>query len=205
MNTENLSTLKIHKLSQAQYDRELAAGRIDETALYLTPDEAIDFSPYVNQNAFSKVTVGSTTITADSATDTLTLAAGNNITITPDASGDKITISAKDTTYSAATATSSGLMSSFDYSKLQQFKHAMTGVFTTQSAGSLNIPFSTFDITVRPAVVLAIPESFDGIVRYDFDSSSSQVVLKIHVLDTDGTLKPIVSGAVIRLGLLVMN
>ena len=39
MITENLSTLKIHKLTQAQYNRELAAGRIDENALYLTPDE----------------------------------------------------------------------------------------------------------------------------------------------------------------------
>lgn len=38
MQTENLSTLKIHKLTQAQYERELAAGRIDETALYFTPD-----------------------------------------------------------------------------------------------------------------------------------------------------------------------
>jgi hypothetical protein len=38
--TENLSTLKIHKLTQAQYDRELEAGRIDPSALYLTPDEA---------------------------------------------------------------------------------------------------------------------------------------------------------------------
>ena len=38
MNTENLSTLKIHKLTQAQYDRELEAGRIEENALYLTPD-----------------------------------------------------------------------------------------------------------------------------------------------------------------------
>jgi hypothetical protein len=41
MITENLSTLKIHKLTQAQYDRELAAGNIDETAIYLTPDEGI--------------------------------------------------------------------------------------------------------------------------------------------------------------------
>ena len=39
MITENLSTLKINKLTQAQYDRELANGTIDETALYLTPDE----------------------------------------------------------------------------------------------------------------------------------------------------------------------
>ena len=38
MITENLSTLKIHKLSQAQYERELAAGRIDENAIYLIPD-----------------------------------------------------------------------------------------------------------------------------------------------------------------------
>lgn len=39
MQTQNVSTLKIHKLTQAQYDREAAAGNIDETALYLTPDE----------------------------------------------------------------------------------------------------------------------------------------------------------------------
>lgn len=39
MITENLSTLKINKLTQEQYDRELAAGRIDENALYLTPDD----------------------------------------------------------------------------------------------------------------------------------------------------------------------
>lgn len=41
MNTKNLETLKIHKLTQAQYDRELAAGNIDENALYLTPDDNV--------------------------------------------------------------------------------------------------------------------------------------------------------------------
>ena len=40
MITENLSTLKIHKLTQAQYDREFAVGNIDPNALYLTPDTA---------------------------------------------------------------------------------------------------------------------------------------------------------------------
>ena len=40
MNTESVSTLKIHKLTQAQYDRELEAGNIDPNALYLTPDKA---------------------------------------------------------------------------------------------------------------------------------------------------------------------
>ena len=37
MVVENISTLKIHKLSQEQYDRALAAGEIDSNALYLTP------------------------------------------------------------------------------------------------------------------------------------------------------------------------
>ena len=39
MITENLSTLKIHKLTQEQYERALQSGNIDETALYLTPDK----------------------------------------------------------------------------------------------------------------------------------------------------------------------
>ena len=44
MITENLSTLIIHSLTQAQYDRELAAGNIDETAICLTPDENIIYA-----------------------------------------------------------------------------------------------------------------------------------------------------------------
>ena len=47
----------------------------------------------VNQNAFSNIYVGSTTIAADSKTDTLILAAGTNITLTPDETNDKVTIS----------------------------------------------------------------------------------------------------------------
>lgn len=46
-----------------------------------------------NQNAFSNVKVGSTTVVADSKTDTLELVAGTNVTITPDTTNDKITIS----------------------------------------------------------------------------------------------------------------
>ena len=39
MITENVSTLKINKLTNEQYNRELDAGNIDENALYLTPDD----------------------------------------------------------------------------------------------------------------------------------------------------------------------
>lgn len=75
-------------------------------------------SAYVNQNAFSNVKVGSTTVAADTATDTLTLVAGTNVTITPDATNDKITIAATDTTYPVATESANGLMSSADKTKL---------------------------------------------------------------------------------------
>ena len=39
MITENVSNFKIHKLTQEQYDRELAAGTLDENAIYLTPND----------------------------------------------------------------------------------------------------------------------------------------------------------------------
>lgn len=65
----------------------------------------------VNQNAFSNIKVGSTTVSADAKTDTLEIAAGSNITITPDATNDKITIAATNTTYGAA-GSSLGLVKS---------------------------------------------------------------------------------------------
>lgn len=77
-----------------------------------------------NQNAFSNVKVGSTTIAADTTTDTIELA-GSNVTITPDATNDKVTIGitkanvttalgytppTTNTTYSIATASAAGLV-----------------------------------------------------------------------------------------------
>ena len=53
-----------------------------------------------NQDAFSNITVGNTTIAADTETDTFTIAAGNNISVTPDAANSTITIAA---TYSTLT------------------------------------------------------------------------------------------------------
>lgn len=61
-----------------------------------------------NQNAFSNIIVGGTTIAADSKTDTLTIVAGNNVTLTPDAKNDKLTITAKDTVYTHPTYTARG-------------------------------------------------------------------------------------------------
>lgn len=59
-------------------------------------------SEYVNQNAFSNIKVGSTTVAADSTTDTLELVAGSNIVLTPDATYDKVTIAVNGETVSAS-------------------------------------------------------------------------------------------------------
>lgn len=56
-----------------------------------------NFSRY----AFKTFHVGSTDIVADSKDDTLTLAAGDNVTLTPNASTDTITIAAQDTHHTA--------------------------------------------------------------------------------------------------------
>jgi hypothetical protein len=45
----------------------------------------------VNQNAFSNIKAGSSTIASDGKTDTLELA-GSNVTLTPDTTNDKVTI-----------------------------------------------------------------------------------------------------------------
>lgn len=79
-------------------------------------------------NTFSNIKVGSTTVAADSATDTLEFA-GSNVTLTPDATNDKITIgitkanvtsalgyTPADTT--EATASKAGLMSATDKDNL---------------------------------------------------------------------------------------
>lgn len=61
-------------------------------------------------NSFGNIAVDSTTISADSATDTLTIEAGDNITITPDETNNKITISSSGgSSYTLPVATSSAL------------------------------------------------------------------------------------------------
>ena len=40
MIVENVDSLKIHKLTQEQYDAALSAGSLDENALYLTPNSS---------------------------------------------------------------------------------------------------------------------------------------------------------------------
>jgi hypothetical protein len=63
-----------------------------ESAVDKTKLDGIAVGAQVNQNAFSNVLIGSTTIQADSPTDTIEVVAGANISITPDATNDRLTI-----------------------------------------------------------------------------------------------------------------
>lgn len=85
-----------------------------------TKIDTIATSAEVNQNAFSNVLVGTTTIAADAKTDTLTLAAGSGITLTPDATNDAVTIAvtANGHTHTDATTSASGFMSAASLTKL---------------------------------------------------------------------------------------
>lgn len=65
-------------------------SQITNDSGYITIDDVPEAE--VNQNAFSNIKVGNTTIAADAKTDTLELVAGTNITLTPDATNDKVTI-----------------------------------------------------------------------------------------------------------------
>lgn len=71
-----------------------------------------------NQNAFSHVKVGNTTISANDKTDTFTLKAGENVTLTPNSTTKEVEIKAKDTTYGNASTTEAGLMTANDKAKL---------------------------------------------------------------------------------------
>lgn len=119
-------------------------------------------SAYVNQNAFSNVVVGSTTISADTATDSLTIAAGDNITLTPDASNDKVTIAAKDTTYSAATTTTAGLMSAADKTKMNATNVALGACSTAAATASKVITLNgnyNWALSVGSIIVIKFSET----------------------------------------------
>ena len=80
------ASLALGETSSTAYRGDRGKIAYDHSQVAHAPSNA-----QANQNAFSNVKVGDTTIAADTTTDTLTLA-GSNVTITPDATNDKVTI-----------------------------------------------------------------------------------------------------------------
>ena len=124
----------------------------------------------VNQNAFSNVKVGSTTVAADGKTDTLELVAGSNVTLTPDATNDKVTIAATDTVYTHPTytaATAAAIKVGRDSTG-----HVVTGAALTKSDVGLANVDNTADANkaVLSATKLATARTIDGV---SFDGQSA--------------------------------
>lgn len=76
------------------YTKSEVAAELDKKA-----DTGHTHPSYANQNAFSNIKVGSTTVAADTTTDTVTFT-GTNVTITPTASSDTINFAVADGTTS---------------------------------------------------------------------------------------------------------
>lgn len=111
-----------------------------------------------NQNAFSNVTIGSTTIAADTTTDTLTLVAGSNITLAPDVTNNQITIDATNTVYTHPTTSGNKHIPSGGSSG-QILRWASDGTATWGSDNNTTYTLSSFGITATAAELNAL----DGI------------------------------------------
>ena len=119
----------VDRIVMSTYDDVVPGGASGlMTGAQATKLQGIAAGAEVNQNAFSNIKIGSTTIAADGKTDTFELV-GSNVSLTPDASNDKITIGINksnivsalgytppttNTTYEKATSGADGLMSKED-------------------------------------------------------------------------------------------
>ena len=125
--------------------------RNDNTWQTVTPvnigaaDRSHSHGSYVNQNAFTNIKVGDTTVVADSPTDTLTLTAGTNITLTPDATNDNITIG------TSGTLTGSLTGNATTASTLANSRKFTIGNATRNFNGSADVSWTLSEIGAAPS------------------------------------------------------
>ena len=105
---------------------------VDDINAKLEKISHIEANAEVNQEAFSNVKIGSTTIAADSKKDILELIAGSNITLTPDAANDKITIATTNTpTFTNLTTTNLTTRGDFRVTGATTLDGNLTGKYLT--------------------------------------------------------------------------
>ena len=130
----------------------------------------------VNQNAFSNILVGSTTIQADGKTDTLEMVAGTNIALTPDATNDRLSVAVTGTVASAAACTGNAATAT----KLATARNiALTGGVTGSGSfdGSGNLSIATTVTGNAPtATKLATAPTINGVA---FDGSANITVTAV--------------------------
>lgn len=65
MKTESMPALVIHKLTQAQYDAALQAGKINENELYLTPEPDIDLATILEDYVLKTTSINGHALATD--------------------------------------------------------------------------------------------------------------------------------------------
>lgn len=123
----------------------------------------------VNQNAFSNVLVGTTTIIADGKTDTLELAAGANIALTPDETNDRVTIAVTGTVPNATAATTATKLAT---ARSISITGDVTGSGNFDGSGNISIP-ATLVGNAPSASKLSIARTINGVA---FDGSANITV-----------------------------
>lgn len=131
-----------------------------------------------NQNAFSNIIVGNTTISADTKTDTLNIV-GSNVTITPDAANDKVTVGinksnvtaalgytppTKDTTYAPATQSVDGIMSSGDKKKLDGVAEGANKYILPSAGSALGGVKTGGDVTIAGGTITVNDDSHNHVI-----------------------------------------
>lgn len=172
-------------------------------------------SDYVNQNAFSNVVVGDTTIAADSTTDTLTMIAGSNVTLTPNATNGSVTIAATDTVYTHPSYTArTGVPTANQtpafggtFSVTQPVSDA-SGHITAMNSRTVTIPSTAATTSAAGLMSAADKTKLDGIAtsanNYSLPAATSSALggVKIgsNITNSSGTISLTKDNVVAALG-----
>lgn len=116
--TKNATDITSINTKVGNLETQVGTNATDISSLKQSVDDLEQVGAEPNQNAFSHVKVGNTTISANDKTDTLIFKAGENVTLTPNSTTKEVEIKAKDTTYGNASTTQAGLMTANDKAKL---------------------------------------------------------------------------------------
>lgn len=161
-------TLALGETSSTAYRGDKGKIAYDHSQSPHAPSDA-----QANQNAFSNVTINSTTIAAKDKTDTLTLVAGDNITITPNTDSNAITISSTRGDSSNALPLSGGNMTgNIGYQGTKSTKDMIKFIDNTVDATGNGISIGGGGLTI-----IGGGESSDVIAnQHSTDSSESMVI-----------------------------
>lgn len=175
-------------VSYAEDEGKLLLSSADYTSAEKTKLSGIAAGAEVNQNTFSNVKVGSTTVAADAKTDTLELV-GSNVTLTPDATNDKVTIGITASNVTTALGNTAVNRASANASGTAFGAAATKAVDTSISAGSssTNLPTSKA-VSDFVAAQVTGATAFQGTVDSNDDISGSSYVKGWYwVVATAGT------------------